>query len=113
MMNKEIDYTALGERIRQARRQAKLTQEYLAEAIALSVSHVGHIERGSRIPSIDTLFKISSTLHVSLDHLVLGDLSAEYVLQSSIATALNEQDRLEPKTISSIIRALADKVDAL
>ena len=112
-MEKEIDYAALGERIRESRKLAKLTQEELAEAIALSVSHVGHIERGSRIPSIDTLVKMSHTLHVSIDYLLLGDFSAEHMLLSGVTTALKGEGRLEPKTISAIIRALADKVDVL
>lgn len=112
-MDREINYVALGERIRQSRKKAKLTQEQLAESISLSVSHVGHIERGSRIPSIDTLVRMSSTLHVSIDYLLLGEFSAEHMLLSSVTAALKSEDRLEPKTISAMIRELADKIDVL
>jgi len=112
-MDREINYVALGERIRQSRKKAKLTQEQLAESISLSVSHVGHIERGSRIPSIDTLVRMSSTLHVSIDYLLLGEFSAEHMLLSSVTAALKSEERLEPKTISAMIRELADKIDVL
>ena len=112
-MNNEINYVALGKRIRQSRKQAKLTQEQLAEATALSVSYVGHVERGTRISSIDTLFKISAVLNVSMDYLIADSLSADRILVTNIAGALEAEDRLEPKTISAIIRALADKVDVL
>ena len=53
-MEKELDYTALGIRIRQARKEHHVTQEQLGELCELSTAHIGHIERGTRIPSIDT-----------------------------------------------------------
>ena len=66
----KINYIALGTRIREYREKANLTQEKLAELCSLSAAHIGHIERGTRIPSMDAMFKIAVTLHISIDVLL-------------------------------------------
>jgi transcriptional regulator with XRE-family HTH domain len=112
-MNKEINYTALGDRIRRSREAERLTQEQLAEICSLSAAHVGHIERGTRIPSLEALYKISTSLHVAIDHLLLGSFSPDEVLLCNINALLKSKDKLKPKTLVSTIRALADKIDEL
>jgi len=57
-MKNEFDYSALGTRIRKARKQQNLTQEQLAEACNLSTAHIGHIERGTRALSIESLISV-------------------------------------------------------
>ena len=68
-----MDYQAMGRRIRQRRRWLDMTQEKLAEAAGLSTSFVGHIERGSRIPSVETLWTICKALKISMDKIVAGE----------------------------------------
>ena len=65
-----MDFEAIGKRIRKVRRSADLTQEQLAEIVGISTSFIGHIERGSRIPSIQTLYSICLSLNCSLDFIV-------------------------------------------
>lgn len=65
-----MDYEALGKRIRTHRKLADMTQEELAQAVGVSCSFVGHIERGSRKLSVDTLVRISETLNISCDSLL-------------------------------------------
>ena len=67
-----IDYFAMGQRIRARRRELGLTQEKLAERVDISPSFVGHLERGEKIPSVDTLARLSACLHASMDELALG-----------------------------------------
>ena len=50
-----MDYTALGHRIRTLRTASGLTQAELAERVGISASFLGHIERGTRVLSVDTL----------------------------------------------------------
>lgn len=47
-----------------------MSQTALAAALGLSAAHVGHIERGSRHASLETVVAISQQLDVSLDILV-------------------------------------------
>lgn len=83
-----MDYAAMGGRIKQARKAQHLTQEQLAEACGLSAAFLGHIERGTRKASIDTLYALCRALNVSADYLIgqsreaaikafLGDLTKE------------------------------------
>ena len=48
-MEKELDYTALGIKIRQTRKKHHVTQEQLGEICELSTAHIGHIERFSEL----------------------------------------------------------------
>lgn len=66
------DYFGMGKRIRNLRLQYKLTQECLAEKCDLSPSFIGHIEMGTRIPSLNTVMMLAEALHTSLDYLVYG-----------------------------------------
>lgn len=68
----EIDYKAMGQRIREKRIELGLTQEKLAEKIEVSPSHVGEIERGTSICSLAVLANIANVLELNLDTLVKG-----------------------------------------
>lgn len=57
-----IDYVAIGQRVRILRRGAKLTQEELAQQAGISASFLGHIERGSRVLSVETLLALCGAL---------------------------------------------------
>ena len=112
-MDKTIDYKALGKRIRTARKEKGISQEKLGEICAVSCSHIGHIERGTRIASIDTLFRISSELNISLDWLLFDSQSEYEGVLKSISARLEGKDEDKIKKYLSVIKALADKVDEL
>ena len=63
-------YRQLGMRLRQRRLQLKLTQEQVAEAADISLSFYGHIERGTRKLSLDTLCKLIAALNCSADEIL-------------------------------------------
>lgn len=65
-------YVDLGLRIRALRRAHHFTQAYFAKQIFVSTSFLGHIERGTRKPSIQTITIIADALNTTLDYLVLG-----------------------------------------
>ena len=67
-----IDYKAMGRRIREKRNEVKLTQEKLAEMIDISPSHIGEIERGTSVCSLEVLVNIATALDLNLDTLVKG-----------------------------------------
>lgn len=71
-----MDYTALGEHIRLYRREKCLSQEALAERVGISASFMGHIERGSRIASLETLMNLCTALEVTPNDLLGDDLAA-------------------------------------
>ena len=65
-------WKTIGKRIRQGRKTAGLTQEKLAEAAGISTAFTGHIERGTRIPSVETLYRICRALVMSMDQTIQG-----------------------------------------
>lgn len=62
----------IGERIKQAREQAHLTQETFSERIEVSPQYVSDLERGVVGVSIPTLKRICITLGISADHILFG-----------------------------------------
>jgi transcriptional regulator with XRE-family HTH domain len=71
------DYMKIGRMVKRYRHWNELTQEQLAELIGVSTSFVGHIERGSRKMSVDTLYAICRALGVSSDKILDLDLDKE------------------------------------
>lgn len=111
-MNKNIDYTALGKRIKEKRIENGLTQEQLGELCELSAAHIGHIERGTRILSVDVLFRISQVLNTSIDYLVFDSVGNENML-SEIASTIKNADKNKVSTFMNTVRVLADNIDEL
>lgn len=69
-----VDYSALGRRLKAKRRALKLSQAQLAKAVQISMSYYGNIERGNRIPSVDTLVALANALEVSTDYLLVDSV---------------------------------------
>jgi transcriptional regulator with XRE-family HTH domain len=61
-----------GENLRRCRRRADLSQEELGLRSSLHRTEIGLLERGARVPRIDTLIKISSALAISPSELIEG-----------------------------------------
>lgn len=68
-----LEYRKLGANVRKYRKIAGLTQEELAEIIGCSNSHIGQIENGRGVPSLDTMVKIANALGVMIDQFVVAD----------------------------------------
>ena len=65
-----MDYKRLGARIREERKRLHLTQAQLAEAIDISDTYMGAIERGERSLTLDTLVSLVNRLGVTVDYLL-------------------------------------------
>lgn len=63
----------IGDRIKQLRTDAKMTQPELADKIGLTRSTVAAYENNTRQPSFQILVRLAHTFHVSTDYLLLGD----------------------------------------
>jgi transcriptional regulator with XRE-family HTH domain len=110
-LSDEINYTALGERIRGFREKAKMTQEKLSEICNLSAAHIGHIERGTRIPSLDTMFKIATTLNISIDVLLMDSYAEDEKNLCSLTDIVNNKRKLNLKYLVSNVKILIDEID--
>jgi transcriptional regulator with XRE-family HTH domain len=61
-----------GQNLRRCRRRADLSQEELGMRSSLHRTEIGLLERGARVPRIDTLIKISSALAIPPGELIEG-----------------------------------------
>ena len=111
-MNKTINYEALGMRIRQKRIEKNFTQEKLGEMCDLSAAHIGHIERGTRILSVEVLFKIAQTLDVSVDYLLFDSVEDDSILET-VAAVLKSSDKDKVRIFLNTVRILAENIDRL
>ncbi len=70
MKVKGITYkSVLGRYLREARKNAGLSQEAFADKIGINRTYYGNLERGENSISIDKLQKISGTLNIPLSEL--------------------------------------------
>ena len=60
----------LGEKIKEARKQCGLSQEQLAEKMAVSRSAVAKWEANNGLPDVDNLKTLATLLNVSIDYLL-------------------------------------------
>lgn len=76
--NGVIDYEDLGYRIKSARIHMGVTQDQLALMADISPSFLGHIERGTRIASLETFVAICNVLNVTPEFLLAGSLKTDW-----------------------------------
>lgn len=68
----ELDYVKIGARIRQLRKINGWSQEELARKCGISMTFMGHIERGTRHMSLDTFASMCVELEIDADVLLWG-----------------------------------------
>ncbi len=56
-----------GNRLKELRRNCKMTQRVLAEAAGVDVKYISRIETGKSSPSFDVITKLASALNVPLE----------------------------------------------
>lgn len=61
-----------GANLRRARRRADLSQEQLGSRASLHRTEIGLLERGARMPRIDTLVKLTTALEIPPGGLIEG-----------------------------------------
>ncbi len=108
-----IDYKEIGEKIRKQRERLGLTQEQLSEICDLSTSFVGHIERGSRKLSVDSLYRLASALDMSADYLLFDRIQRDSSVPEEISFLLRGCNKKERQQFWRIVKVLARYVDEL
>lgn len=72
MQDKKPINLEIGQRIRECREAAGLTQEAFAEMLGLGVKHISAMERGVVGVSLNTLRTVCKVLAVSSDSILFG-----------------------------------------
>lgn len=94
----------IGKNIRKFRLARKLRQEDLAEKTDLTTNYIGMVERGEKIPSLETFIKIVNDLGVSSDMVLTDVLETGYTVKNSM---LNEKlEKLVPEDRNRIYEVI-------
>ena len=61
-----LDKKFIGQKLKEYRKKANLSQEQVAEKVGLAEKHYGRLERGACMPALETFFKLISVLNIPL-----------------------------------------------
>ena len=97
----------------QLRKERKLTQQQMADAVGIHVNQIKRYESGTTQPTLDALVKITKSLHVSLDNLVFGEGQRgpddDLKLQFEAVSGLEDSEKL---IIREVLEGLIIKYQA-
>lgn len=96
-----MDLSGIGKQIREARLQKSWNQDQLAEKTNLSLAYIGMIERGEKIPKLETFIRIINTLEISADVVLQDVLVNGY--QVRMSRYLERMDRLSKEKRDDIL----------
>ena len=91
-----MTFTKFGIRVRGKRKELGLTQAKLAELCEVSIPFIGHIERGTRAPSLENLLTLCNVLRVTPNYLL-----QDYLKIPDIDLALDKISRILHDDIST------------
>ena len=104
-----MNQKAIGRRIKAAREKKQLTQEQLAELVDLSTMHISVIERGVKLPKLETLINIANVLDVSADVLLQDVINNRADIFSSEASALiNKLPQEDQRRVLAALRSFIE-----
>lgn len=95
---------SIGKYLRKYRQKMGLSQEALAEKTNLSSNYVGMLERGKKVPSLETFIELANALDVSADMLLCEVVHAGFQTKSTLlSTKLEELSPADRRRVFEII----------
>ena len=96
---------SIGRNIRKYRMEKKMRQEDLAEKTGLSANYIGMLERGEKLPALDTFISILNALGITADAVLCDVLENGYTVKNSL---LNDKLQSLPETERNKIYEVID-----
>ena len=107
-----MDKMTLGKRLKEARLGRGLTQQRLAEKASIGNVYLGEVERGLKMPSLNSFIKLVEALDTSADLILRDEVSAgqEYVYHE-ITEKLRDLTPKQRKTAGDILDGYLRNLD--
>ena len=103
----ELDYKAIGKRIKIARIKADMTQDDPAALIDKSNTHTSNIETGTTKVSLTTIVNIANALSVTVDDLLCDNLiHAKPQFERDIQQIIDSCDEYEIRVVKEMAQAV-------
>lgn len=107
-----MNYIQLGNNIKSVRKALHMTQEQLSEMIDTSTVFISQIENGNRKPSLETVYKISVALNVSIDELINNQGTKELIIDTTeINSLLQGRTAQEIQLVTSIAKTVLNRLN--
>lgn len=107
----ELDYQAIGVRIRRLRKERGLTQQVLAELSRQEPSNISHIERGATKLGLPTIVSIANALGVTVDDLLCDSLAtSRAAFEREASEILSDCSHWERQVITNTMRSLKENL---
>lgn len=112
-MERKLDICALGQKIKQYRKEKGYSAERLGAIAGVSKSHINNIESANSNASAEVLVRIANALEISVD-VLLGDSlegkSSQSARVNEYARMLEECTEKQAKIIIDTVRALKESL---
>jgi transcriptional regulator with XRE-family HTH domain len=102
----EFQSETLGNIVKNARIERRISQESLSEKVGVTPTHIKHIESGHRKPSLDVFFRLVTTLNISMDDLFFPKCSDKSELCQKAERLLTECSDYQLKIINATLEAM-------
>ncbi len=102
-----MKFDSIGKNIKKYRKMRKMRQGDLAEKAGLSTNYIGMVERGEKIPSVESLISIVNALSISADMILCEELENGYLIRNSLLDSqLSDLPSKERERIYAVIETL-------
>ena len=99
-----VNYRSIGAKIRWFREKRGFSQAALSELVACCPAHISHIERGTRIMSMETFVRLANVLQVSADELLADTLEeAGTPFDHAFAAVIHDCSEYEKRILLHVI----------
>lgn len=104
---KDLDFVFIGQRIREIRNEKMLTQEYIANAVNVSVSHISNIETNKVKVSLTLLVNICNVLNTTVDYILENEYQRpNSAIEHELFHIFRDMDKKDQETLLRIAKVL-------
>ena len=106
-----MDYCSLGINIKTERKKVHMTQEELAEKVDISTVFVSQIENANRKASLETVYKISKALNITIDDLLSDEKQKTIDDVDELLFLLQSRSDTEKKFVTEIVKNILEQLE--
>lgn len=105
-----MDVSIVGKRVKEVRERKGMTQEALAAKVDISTTHVSVIERGLKVPKLDTFVALANALGVSSDELLIDFIEhSDNSIPEDLSYLIKKLPPKERKKLIQIVKAFVEE----
>jgi len=110
----DIDYKAIGKRVRELRQQQDLSQDQLASKAEITSVYLSNLENGHGKGSLPTFLKIANALGSGVDALLCDNINESHrIFEEHLGALLSDCSIEELKIVIGTVKGLKEQIKAV